>query len=73
LTSNDFLLNLDERAAGAEHNIGEEIALNVVLLADFETLEELEAREINVCRMENIWMTYTYPIPQKGKIMHYSG
>jgi hypothetical protein len=75
LTSNDFLLNLDKRAAGAagrEHNIGEEVALDVVLLADFETLEELEAKEIRFCRMENIWMTYTYPIPQKGKIIHYS-
>jgi hypothetical protein len=76
LTSNDFLLNLDERAAGAagrEHDIGEEVTLDVVLLADFETLEELEAREISFCRMKHTWMTYTYPIPQKGKIMHYSG
>ena len=76
MTSNDFLLNLDERAAGAagrEHDIGEEVALDVVLLADFETLEELEARGISFCRMENTWKTYTYPIPQMGKIMHYSG
>jgi hypothetical protein len=76
LTCNDFLLNLNERAAaaaGREQNIGEEVALDVVLLADFETLEELQARGISFCRMENTRMTYTYPIPQMGKIMHYSG
>lgn len=57
MTSNDFLLNLDERAAGAagrEHDIGEEVALDVVLLADFETLKELEAREISFCRMKHV-------------------
>jgi hypothetical protein len=56
LTSNDLLLNLDQRAAGAagrEHDIGEEVALDVVLLADLETLEELEAREISFCGRAN--------------------
>ena len=45
LASNDLLLDLDQRAAGAagrEQDIGDEITLDVVLLAGFETLEELE-------------------------------
>jgi hypothetical protein len=48
LAGDDLLLNLDQGAAGAarrEEDIGHEIALDVVLLADFETLEELEAGE----------------------------
>jgi hypothetical protein len=50
LAGNDFLLNLDQRAAGAaggEQNISDEIALDVVGLAGFETLEELEAGRWN--------------------------
>lgn len=46
MASNDLLLDLDQGAAGAaggEQDIGDEIALDVVLLADFETLKELEA------------------------------
>jgi hypothetical protein len=46
LARNDLLLNLDQRAAGAagrEQDVGDEVALDVVLLADLETLEELEA------------------------------
>jgi hypothetical protein len=54
LTCNDFLLNLNKRAAaaaGREQNIGEEVALDVVLLADFETLEELETMVVRYfCR-----------------------
>lgn len=48
MAGNDLLLDLDQGAAGAarrEENVGHEIALDVVLLADFETLEELEAGE----------------------------
>lgn len=45
MAGNDFLLNLDQGAAGAasgEQDIGDEVALDVVLLAGFKTLEELE-------------------------------
>jgi hypothetical protein len=50
LAGNDFLLNLDQGAAGAaggEQDIGDEIALDVVGLTGFETLEELEAGRWN--------------------------
>ncbi len=50
LTGDDFLLNLDQGAAGAaggEQDIGDEIALDVVGLTGFETLEELEAGRWN--------------------------
>jgi hypothetical protein len=46
LAGNDFLLNLDEGAAGAagrEQDIGDEIAFDVVGLAGLEAFEELEA------------------------------
>jgi len=46
LTCDHLLLDLDQGAASAacgEEDVGHEIALDVVLLADFETLEELEA------------------------------
>jgi hypothetical protein len=45
LTSDNLLLNLDQRAAGTEcreEDIGDEIALDVVLLAGFVALEELK-------------------------------
>jgi len=54
LTRNDLLLNLDQGAAGAaggEQDVGDEIALDVVFLADFETLEELEARKLLVPKL----------------------
>jgi hypothetical protein len=50
LAGNDFLLNLDQGAAGAaggEQDIGDEITLDVVGLTGFETLEELEAGRWN--------------------------
>jgi hypothetical protein len=50
LAGNDFLLNLDQGAAGAaggEQDIGDEIALDVIGLTGFETLEELEAGRWN--------------------------
>ena len=50
MAGNDFLLNLDQGAAGAaggEQDIGDEIALDVVGLTGFETLEELEAGRWN--------------------------
>jgi hypothetical protein len=50
LAGNDFLLNLDQRAAGAaggEQDIGDEIALDIVGLTGFETLEELETGRWN--------------------------
>jgi hypothetical protein len=48
LSSNDFLLILNDRAASAEagkQRIGDGVAADVVLRADFLALEELEAVE----------------------------
>lgn len=76
MTSNHLLLNLDQRAAGTacrEKDIGDEIALDVVLLAGLVTLEELKAMGtglVSAAKGVIGGSTYTYPIPQHGKIMH---
>jgi hypothetical protein len=51
VSSNDFLLILNDRAASAEageQRVGDGIAADVVLCADFLALEELESGEDRV-------------------------
>ena len=76
MTSNNLLLDLDQRAASTacrEEDIGNEIALDVVLFAGLVTLEELETMEAGLVSAMNraiVGSTYTCPIPQHGKIKH---